>query len=301
MKGEQKTLARKLFRLKIHESDGNAFEDLFTQIMNYAEPDFQQIKPWGNIGDRKNDGYIRSKGVFFQVYAPIDIIKSYPDTVKKLIVDFNGLLSHKQWKPIREFYFVVNDKYKGVNPDATATLDDLIFKNKLLKGKIITPKDLERILFSLNDDEIFDIVGILPNLENINIDFSVITEVISHIKKLPFTSLPEKLTLPDWNEKINFNNLNDNTRLILNNASMNLGDLNEYLSEDPFLGEELQIRMVEIYQTLKIEYQGDDLFWNIVKKCCPRLENQFISSISVIMAKYFECCDIFEEPIKIYK
>jgi phage-related protein len=29
--------------------------------MNYAEPDFKQIKPWGNIGDRKNDGYIRSK------------------------------------------------------------------------------------------------------------------------------------------------------------------------------------------------------------------------------------------------
>jgi hypothetical protein len=31
--------------------------------MGYTETDFQQIKPWGRIGDRKNDGYIQSKGI----------------------------------------------------------------------------------------------------------------------------------------------------------------------------------------------------------------------------------------------
>ena len=70
MNNQEKALARNQFKLKIHEANGQAFEDIFTVIMNYAEPDFQSIKPWGNIGDRKNDGYIKSKGIFFQVFSP---------------------------------------------------------------------------------------------------------------------------------------------------------------------------------------------------------------------------------------
>lgn len=299
MEGEQKTLARIFFKQKIYESDGNAFEALFTRIMYYAEPDFMQIKPWGNIGDRKNDGYIRSQGIFFQVYAPEDIKRSYPDSVTKLVTDFNGLLGHKQWSPVNEFYFVVNDKYKGVNPDAAAEIDKLILEHSLRKGKIITAKDLERTLFSLEDDEILDIVGMLPSLENININFSVVTEVISHIMQLPFTSSIEKIRLPDWAEKLSFNMLSEHIKLILDNASMNLGELDIYLSDDPFLGDALQKKMIGIYQSLKTEYQGDNLFWKIVERCCPKLEKQYISPISVIMAKYFECCDIFEEPIKV--
>ena len=60
MTSDEKTIARKLFKLLIYEADGTGFEKLFTSIMNYAEPKFSQVKPWGNIGDRKNDGYIES-------------------------------------------------------------------------------------------------------------------------------------------------------------------------------------------------------------------------------------------------
>jgi len=64
MDNQEKILARILFENKIFKADGNAFESLFTEIMNCAEPDFQQIKPWGNIGDKKNDGSIPSKGIY---------------------------------------------------------------------------------------------------------------------------------------------------------------------------------------------------------------------------------------------
>ena len=76
MNNEEKTLARHLFVNRLLKANGQKFEDIFTAVMNYAEPDFQQIKPWGNIGDRKNDGYIKSKGIFFQVFAPEEIEKS---------------------------------------------------------------------------------------------------------------------------------------------------------------------------------------------------------------------------------
>ncbi|NOR81042.1 MAG: hypothetical protein GQ529_09460, partial [Methyloprofundus sp.] len=53
MNNQEKALARKLFKLKLHEANGQAFEDIFTAIMGYTEADFQPIKAWGNIGDRK--------------------------------------------------------------------------------------------------------------------------------------------------------------------------------------------------------------------------------------------------------
>ncbi len=53
MNVNEKTLVRQLFQNKILKSDGQSFEDMFIDIMNYAEKQFQAIKPWGNIGDRK--------------------------------------------------------------------------------------------------------------------------------------------------------------------------------------------------------------------------------------------------------
>ena len=119
----QKAQARIFFENKILKADGQAFEDLFTQIMNYKELDFQSIKPWGDIGDRKNDGYIKSRGIFYQVYAPQDIKKSYPKVIDKIKTDFKGLT--EQWSNVREFYFVINDKYKGVNADSEQLLQQI--------------------------------------------------------------------------------------------------------------------------------------------------------------------------------
>ena len=79
-----------MFQNKIHKSDGQAFEDIFTSIMNYVDNDFMSIKPWGNIGDRKNDGYIKRTGTYYQVFAPEDIKNSYPQTIKKLNEDLQG-------------------------------------------------------------------------------------------------------------------------------------------------------------------------------------------------------------------
>jgi hypothetical protein len=296
MKTEEIALARILFENKIRRCDGNAFEDLFSQVMNYAEPGFEQIKPWGNIGDRKNDGFIRSKGIFYQVFAPEDISKSYPDVIAKLEKDFAGLVS--QWNPVNEFYFVVNDKYKGVNADANQTIANIVKDNSLIKGKILTAKDIEAIVFGLSDDLIIRIVGFLPDWEQItSLDFSVLNQVIGFIMKLPNLKIKEVIKFPDWDEKIKFNNISKETKQYLDTASFNLGALNEFLANESFLAEELQKKMIGLYEELKSCYNGNSLFWEIVSNCMPKNEQAFLTSILTIMAKYFESCDIFEEPL----
>lgn len=88
-----------LFRIKILQYKGQAFEDFFVFVMTKAEPNFQPVKAYGNIGDRKNDGFVSQTGIYYQVYAPRDVNKekTVGDAVKKLETDFKGL--YDKWRP----------------------------------------------------------------------------------------------------------------------------------------------------------------------------------------------------------
>jgi len=296
---QEKTLARHLFQNKILKADGQAFEDIFTAIMNYADTDFQSIKPWGNIGDRKNDGYIKTKGIFYQVYAPEDIRKSYTDTISKLKTDFEGLKS--QWHPVNAFYFVVNDKYKGVNADCEQALQEIKKKQDLNDAGFLTAKHMENILFTLDDDQIFSITGYIPDPAAIKqLDYSILNEVISHIMKLPMDKGSiAKVIIPNVDEKIKFNNLSESIASLLNNGYFQLHSLNEYLSNNSdFLADSLRDKMNEIYTREKHENKGDNLFWAILNCASPKAEQMYQTSVIVIMSKYFETCDIFKAPEK---
>lgn len=295
---QEKTLVRHLFQSKILKADGQVFEDIFTAIMNYAETDFQSIKPWGNIGDRKNDGYIKTKGIFYQVYAPENIRKSYTNTVNKLKKDFDKL--KLQWQSINEFYFVVNDKYKGLNPDCEKSIQEIKDKHNLKNAGFLTAKDLENRLFTLDDDQIFLIAGNIPDPAAIKtLDYSILNEVIGYIMQLSLSKEDlSKIVLPDFNEKIKFNNLSEHIASLLNNGYFQIHSLNDYLSNNgDFLVDSLRDKMNKIYSKKKRKYNGDDLFWAMVNYASPKAEQMYQTSVIVMMSKYFETCDIFEDPL----
>lgn len=299
MKSEEKYILRILFKNKIYEANGQKFEDLFSSILDYHEPDFQQIKAWGNIGDRKNDGYIKNKGIYYQVFAPEDIQKSYPDVIKKITTDFNGLTS--QWTNIQEFYFVVNDKYKGVHADSEILLENIKKNNTLKECRFLTSKDLENILFSLEDDQIFTIAGHIPDPVNLkSLDYDILNEIIEHIKNIPLENKKENITVPNWTDKIDFNGLGIGESTKLLNGYFEQASLEKYLKNNStFTSSELQNRVNSIYIELSKELDNSiDVFWGLVSRLSPRNSADYQSSAIVIMAKYFETCDIFEEPQK---
>jgi hypothetical protein len=298
MNVQERTIARHLFQNKIFKADGQIFEELFSAIMNYAEADFQQIKPWGNIGDRKNDGYIKTKGIFYQVYAPEDVQKSYPNVVNKLKDDFDGLKA--QWSHVNEFYFVVNDKYKGVNADCEKIIQEMKISHNLNDAGFLTAKDIENILFELGDDQIYSITGFIPDPANIKqLDFSILNEVIRYVMQLPLNKDDKsKIVVPDWNEKIKLNVLSESTSRLLSNGCFQLHSLDEYLKDNSdFLADSLRDKMNEVYLQEKENKSGDELFWAIVNSASPKSEQMYQTSVIVIMSKYFETCDIFEEPV----
>ena len=297
---QERTIARILFENIIFKSNGQSFENLFTEIMTYADPNFRKIKAWGNIGDRKNDGYIQKKGIYYQVFAPEDITKSYPNVVIKIETDFTGLLN--QWSPVNEFYFVVNDKFNGVNADAEKTLTALTEKHKLKKSGFYTADNLSKLVFSFDDDIIQKIVGFLPDTNSLsNLDYSILKEVIGYIMELPLQIQNDEVKKPDWNEKIEFNKLSSYSAKLLDLGSINLGGLEKYLANQSFLAQELQEQMTGIYNKIKnnwkeLKHSGDNIFWEITNKCSPEQKSKYQIPVFTIMSKYFESCDIFEEP-----
>jgi hypothetical protein len=296
---DDKYIIHTLFKLKIHESSGLEFETLFTKIMYYAEPQFCQVKPWGNIGDRKNDGFVKEKGIYYQVYAPENPKDSYPNIVRKLKTDFNGLIKH--WKGVKEFFFVFNDKYQGLNADCQHEIDDIKTQYNLQKTGFVLPKDLENILMNLSEDQIEMIVGKIPDPANIKVlSFSIIDEIINKIKQFPCVEDNAKLVVPDWEQKIKFNNLSSSVGSRLTNGSFYLGQLNDYLNnQSRFVADDLRNRLKKMYNSGKQDKncQGDILFWKIIQDMSPQQTKDYQEAAIVLLSKYFETCDVFEEPI----
>ncbi|MGL5245553.1 MAG: hypothetical protein ACRC7R_10305, partial [Sarcina sp.] len=185
MEREEKYLVRIIFQNKIYSSDAQVFENLFTKIMGYRHLDFQAVRPQGSLGDMKNDGYILNSGIFYQVYGPEDITKSMDTAINKLKEDFHGLVS--KWSneiTIKEFNYVVNDKYKGANVTVHKKLVELrntiktLEKDYLLNTGLLVAKDLENILFELQDDDIIAVIGLIPRTNTMyEVDYNSLNEV----------------------------------------------------------------------------------------------------------------------------
>jgi hypothetical protein len=84
------------------------FQDFFSEIMEKCHPgDFQRVRPWGNVGDRKNDGYRASQKILFQVYAPNEMEAS--KTIAKMDEDYREAMPYWE-KYFTTWAFVHNSR-----------------------------------------------------------------------------------------------------------------------------------------------------------------------------------------------
>lgn len=151
------------FKLIVFQSDGKQYEDLFVKVMTYFIPEFRAVKPHGKIGDRGNDGWVASTGTYYQVYAPEELFTNTEKAQNKVKEDFEKLNSYwNNISKINNFYFVVNDKFKGVSPHIHNTLNEIKNINSLSFCGVFDSCSLEQALFSLSNDVICNILGVSP-------------------------------------------------------------------------------------------------------------------------------------------
>lgn len=308
MKKEDKYIARIQFRLKVLQSKGQAFEDFFVSVMTKADPDFQPVKAYGNIGDEKNDGFDKKTGMYYQVFAPEDITKSKTiyEAAKKLERDFRGL--YEKWNdicPIKKYFFVINDKYEGLDPVITQKVIELNNEKKFsnVDIEVFLAKDLQKKFETLEEDDVQELIGFIPSSSSELIEYGSLGEVVDYLMN---TELPkvknDKLVVPDFDEKIVFNGLSIQVKSKLLTGSYQEGALIRYFNENPGTREILQEKFHALYQMsceeiVDTQEDGADCkFYYIVEKACPKKTAGTVSCVEVLMAYYFSSCDIFEEP-----
>ena len=304
---DQLAYAGALFELQVYRSDGQAYENLFVRVMTRAEPEFRPIKPRGPHGDKKNDGYCAAASKYYQVYAPENhSAKNASEAVSKIETDFAGLKSYWDVEaPVREYRFVINDKFKGTFPDVETTL--LRIKN--LHGLTVCGpflnKDLVQIFEQLNDHNIIAIVGHLPVAEEItDLDYSMFTVVLNHIIETAGPITPEGfLRVPDFSEKIRLNRISKHVAQLLETGNLQSGAVEAFFNgHGNFSKTAIRDQLARIYTELRERIgqsstSGDVIFFGLLDAVIPGVRQRHVQDAAIVLLAYFfESCDIYEDP-----
>jgi len=319
MDATRKLYARKMFRLRVHEAKGVEYQRLLEKVMQYEDAGFVPIKPWGKVGDRKNDGYLPSVRSYFQVYAPE--VPQAPGSVvtaaAKAAEDFGGLMSY--WDsaetPVESYRFAFNDAYRGSPPQLEKALLD-ISASYGVKTQSFLAKDLEDIALGLEEDQIVDVIN-TPIPESCplpDVEFGPLDEVIRHVFEngAPI-SHESRLAVPDFDQKIQMNYLSEGVAILLKHGSFQAEAIYDYFSKNStFARQSLRDHLAALYEETRTRLDrqgasskdewGDLVYFDLLQGLMPRpklsqaaiLANQ--GAAQVVLAFFFESCDIFEEP-----
>lgn len=294
------------------KAEGQSYEDLFCEVMVLKDSRFQKIKAHGNTGDMKNDGYIPELGHYYQVYAPSDISKTTTinSAVNKLENDFEGL--YKKWNHIcqvRCFSFVINDKSKGIPPQVSQKIQILKSKYKDIEFKIYDFNSLVKDFLELDLPCQSTIIGYIPTGEIRTIEYPVLKSTIENIKNNFENTyvIDESLDFEEFNNKIQFNNIDNTISELLLNAETQVHILESYFRIHSsknlrnLIGGILNYK----YETIKEEYGSGDglssnlIFYTLLKECCIDNTLESKNASLVLLSFYFVSCDIFEKPSKL--
>lgn len=178
-----------IFKNKILTTEGQDFENFFCEIMKLKNSSFIQVQAYGKLGDGATDGYIPNEQKYYQCYGPrsIEKLATQEYTKAKLIKDYKGLL--QKGKSIKEYFFVVNDKFNGIPESVRKAMDDLNEEYDDIELNFIGADSIKRIVFTELDEKAKrEIIGLNP------IQLMGTTGDKSKDLKLTFKNLEELLT-----------------------------------------------------------------------------------------------------------
>ncbi|MCA9076889.1 MAG: hypothetical protein KDA93_17820 [Planctomycetaceae bacterium] len=306
---EQQLFARVMFQNKVYESNGQQYENLFTSVMSKRDERFRQVKPQGRRGDQGNDGFIPEEGRYFQVHAPEDPKDKATTAAKKAADDFEKLKKH--WGAngrITDYRFVFNDKYQGVFPDIEHALAELKTAHSLETCRPFVAKDLEREFMQLPASDIYAVMqAVIPRPEFIeDIDYGALSDILQHIvdnqQSVSAEGLPD---VPDYSEKIQFNEIKAAAALLKVGNFQNAAVDTFFDQHGEFTRTDIRNRLAHSYEAAMLAVEnhsndemaaGDRVFFSLLDLIAPDTEKQVQDAAIVLIAYFFEKCDVFQDP-----
>ena len=284
------------FENAFYRAKGDEFQTFFEKIMGLAyKADFIACLPWGNQGDHKNDGFLKSERTLFQVYAPNSM--SEVKAKNKITNDFNGAKSH--WKTDFDKWVFVHNSIDGLPPHILHLLLDFERENN---GIHLFPWCLEelRIIFrKISIEDKINWLGFAPTDETkAKLGFNDIQIVLQSITPLPLPLQTEVKDVPMG--KIEANSLSESVTYLLKEGMIKSPLVENFFNHwhDEFFGERLAQAFTIKYKNLQKTLPPNQIFFELQNwvggeyRGSPEHE----MAVLAILAYYFERCDIFEEP-----
>lgn len=276
---------------------GTSFQDKFADIMEKRHPDdFVRIRSGGREGDHKADGYLRSQGIIYQVYAPLDM--TVRNTVTKINEDFKGAQGHWGYR-MRGWTFVHNSR-DGLLPGIVDALDVLEGKHKGLSFGLWGYEELRIVVFELPEGDLDALFGSAPSMRALSsVSAEDLKMVIEGLAGSAEMTEPELGVVPP--DKLSKNLLSDHAQLLLRYGMASAHKVQRFFdrSADPGLGDKVAGAFKYQYGTLKGQgltpdeiFHGLRDFTAVQERTSPQEE----VAVLALLAYLFEQCDIFERP-----
>lgn len=287
----------KVFETSFLRKKGNAFQDFFADIMERCYPgDFFRTRPWGPIGDRKNDGYLKSQRTLYQVYAPNDMDSK--EALKKIDEDFHGALPY--WEKYFDTWIFVHNARDGLGPEVVEKLLSLAEAHAPLCVSHCGFPELLIHFRKLPFEDAAALLGAFPSrreMQQVRLDD--VQVVLRTIEQSEEASSQEVHAVSP--NKLVANALSSAVRQYLQLGMLKVHLVEKLFKEyyDPRYGDSLAETFRNQY--IKLRSQSilpDDIFWHLQsftlgdERGTPRQE----AAALTVLAYFFQACDIFEAP-----
>jgi hypothetical protein len=303
------------FKLKLYQATGEEFQRLFNSVMTAGHGEnYQSVRPWGIEGDGGNDGYLANEGRYFQVYAPSPTTKTNEAyIVKKAKDDFHKLKESQS--NLKRYSFVLNDRFAGVSKPVHQALTE-ISNTHNIPTSVFNSGHLEQLFLELDNNQKMNIVQGVPLEVPKWIDPRMVSELLDYLTKsfnFSLNLMTDQDTAPEFEKKIQINNLHPGISKHLRLYANQVGEVNAFLNARPGMAQNIADELHEVYidslsaipdteksaTDLRFVYILERIIPPVVK-IDPMQRSGWQQIALIVMAKYFETCDIYEHPDSTY-
>lgn len=275
---------------------GAAFQDFIEQLMGFAyKADFMACCPWGNRGDRKNDGFLKSERRLFQIFAPNEMTEG--KAISKIQEDFEGAKAY--WISHFDKWVFAHNAVNGLPPHVQKVLLDFERANP---GITLEPWCMEefRVVFRrLSADDLLVWFGAAPTAETkAELGFKDLQPILEHLSG-QFAAFGQSVKeVPRG--KIEANALSDIVATLLKEGMVKAPLVTQFIERwhDTTLGERIAKSFRAKYESLRDDLTPNLIFAELQTWAggTDRGTPEHEMAVLTVMAYYFERCDIFEAP-----
>jgi hypothetical protein len=284
------------FETAFLRAKGEAFQTFFARLMGLAYPaNFMACRPWGNEGDHKNDGFLKSERRLFQVYAPNEMTAAKATT--KITEDFEGAKAY--WGEHFDKWAFVHNATDGLPPHVHDLLLDFEKDNPDIQIDPWSLEELRPIFRRLTVEDKESWFGLSPtDATRVSLGFRDLQVVVERLAGLPAPTASEVRDVPMG--KIEANSLSESVARLLKEGMVKSPLMADFFQQwhDETLAERLAEAFKAEYRRLRELHLPNQIFGELQSwaggdhRGTPEHE----LAVLTVLAYYFERCDIFEEP-----